>query len=91
MIYLQSFNESFCRAVEYYNAIHPKLATRFVNEVDAALQRISKFPKIGRALPKYRAWMLKEFPYSICYCEHADGNLYGLVLFHHKQKEPHLS
>ena len=88
MIYLQPFNESFCRAIDFYNATHPKLAARFVNEVKTALEQIAKYPKIGRAFPKYRAWMLKEFPYSICYCENEDGNLYGLVLFHHKQKEP---
>jgi plasmid stabilization system protein ParE len=64
MIYLRPFNDSFCRAVDFYNAIHPKLATRFVKEVEAALEQISKYPKIGRAFPKYRAWMLKEFPYS---------------------------
>jgi plasmid stabilization system protein ParE len=89
MIYLKSFNESLCLAVDYYNAIDRKVATRFVNEVDTALRQISKFPKSGRAFPKYRTMMLKEFPYSICYCEHTDGNLYGLVLFHHKQKEPY--
>ena len=90
MKYLQPFHESFCRAIDYYNSIDPKLATRFLNDVEQVLAQIRKFPKIGRSLPKYRVLRLKEFPYSICYYEKPEGNLYGLVLFHHKQKEPRI-
>ena len=90
MKYLLPFHESFCRAIDYYNSIDPKLAIRFVNDVEQRLAQIIRFPKIGRLLPKYRALMLKEFPYSICYYENPEGDLYGLVLFHHKQKEPRI-
>ena len=88
MIYLRQFNDSFCEGIEYYNSIHPKLAARFVAAVDLALGQIMKYPKIGRQFRNYRAYLLKDFPYSICYSESSEGELRGLVLFHHKQKEP---
>jgi plasmid stabilization system protein ParE len=91
MKYLHPFYESFCRAIDYYKAIDRRLAASFVKEVESALKQIIKFPKIGRAFPKYRVLLLKNFPYSVCYYQNSEGELYGLVLFHHKQKEPDLN
>jgi len=88
MKYLAAFHESLCRGLDYYKSIDGKLALRFLNEVEAALEKIRQFPKIGKAMPKYRVLILKEFPYSICYYEKPQGTLYGLVLYHHKQKQP---
>lgn len=89
MIYLRPFSESLYRAIDYYKSIHPKVAARFTDELESALLTIGKFPKIGHVHPKYRAFALKNFPYSICYYQDLEGFLYGLVLFHHKQKEPY--
>jgi len=91
MKHLRPFHESLCRAVDYYDGIDPNLAMRFIQEVDRAVEQIRRFPKIGRAFPKYRMLVLKDFPYSICYYEKPQGMLYGLVLSHHKQKEPRIS
>ena len=55
-------------AVRYYKAIDPKLATRLVDEFDAALRRISLFPRGWKPIgPKLRQCSLKVFPYVVIY------------------------
>jgi len=90
MRFLRPFEESFCRAVDYYNAIDKNLASRFVDAVEKAQTEIASFPKIGKPVKNYRVLLLKEFPYSLCYYENPPGELVGLVLYNHKQKEPEI-
>jgi len=88
MRFLRAFDESFCQAVDYYGGIDGKIASRFVDAVERAQMEIIRFPKIGKSVKSYRVLLLKEFPYSLCYYENPPGELVGLVLFHHKQKDP---
>ena len=88
MRFLTTFSESFLQAVDYYAAIDSKLARRFIETVDRAQRKIAQFPKLGKPAKNYRALLLQEFPYSICYREDLDGEFVALVLFHHKQKKP---
>lgn len=90
MKFLTTFSEDFLNAVDYYAAIDKKLARRFIEAVDCAQREIIRFPKIGKPAKNYRAFLLQEFPYSICYREDLEGDLVALVLFHHKQKEPRI-
>lgn len=88
MILYSTFHDSFFRAVDYYAAIDGRLATRFIDVVERAKRDIARFPGVGRTHKTYRALPLKDFPYSICYCETAQRGIVCLVLYHHKQSEP---
>lgn len=88
MKFLSPFNESFFKAVDYYQAIDRKLALRFIDALERVKTRLGRFPKSGKQMKGYRIVQVKGFPYSVCYCEGDTGELIGLVLYHHKQQEP---
>jgi plasmid stabilization system protein ParE len=90
MKYLSTFSDSLYQAIDRYHAIDKKLARRFVEAVDHATQEVIRFPKIGRLKGRYRKLPVRDFPYQFCYSENLDGELVALVLFHNKQREPHV-
>lgn len=90
MRFLRSFHESFHCAVDYYDAIDKNLARRFIDAVDQAQHDIERFQKLGRPIGKFRLLSLKGFPYRFCYQADFEGELVAVVLFHHKQREPHV-
>jgi toxin ParE1/3/4 len=62
--------------VAHYAEIDVMLAYRFVDELEAAIHHIQKYP--GTGFPRYadilkmnglRHWMLNRFPYTIFYFE----------------------
>ena len=63
----------------YYLDQSAALATRFVDELEAALLHISKHPGMGSprykselAIAGLRFWQFHRLPYSIFYIEHED-------------------
>jgi len=91
MKFLRSFNQALVKAVDYYKAIDPKLANRFVDAVDAAVKSVIEFPRIGRQIKNGREYLLKGFPYSFCYQEDFEGNLAASTLFHYKKSGERIS
>ena len=91
MKFLRSFNQALVEAVDYYKAIDPRLAKRFVDAVDEAQKSIDAFPKIGRLIKNGRECLLRDFPYSFCYQEELDGNLVASTLFHYKKSGERIS
>ncbi len=75
-------------AAEYYEEKVRGLGVDFVDEVDAATDRILRFPDAwGRLAGDYRHCCLRRFPYSIIYTrESSDGIL--IVSIFHQSREP---
>lgn len=55
-------------AIKYYAKIHGELALRFVEEVEAAVQRAREFPEVyGRIGIGLRHVVTRRFPFLIVY------------------------
>src|SRR6185437_7909195 len=61
-------NADYSSVVRWYLNINPNLASRFTEEVDAILQRLSRMPYAFPVLSgAFRQALLKRFPYLIYY------------------------
>ena len=79
-------------AVVWYDGQRPGLGLEFVQAVDVALERISRWPEIGRRVPGVpkdvpaRRFPVTRFPYHIAYMEW-DGVI-RLLAFAHDSRKP---
>jgi len=75
----------FDEAVRYYDHELPGLGFRFLQEVDAAVERIRLFPE-GWALigKRTRRCMVKGFPYALLYTVEGDEIVVAAVAHLHR-------
>ena len=79
-------------AAVWYDSQRPGLGLEFVQAVDAALERIARWPQIGRHIPGVpndvpaRRCPVHRFPYHIAYLEWE--GVIRLLAFAHDSREP---
>lgn len=78
------------RIVEWYQAIQPSLANRFLEELDHLYDLIEKYPLSGRTYKKHlREIGMSRFPFVILY-EYDDSIGKALIvhgLFHYNMRQ----
>jgi toxin ParE2 len=75
-------------AAEFYENRVSGLGVDFLNEVDAAMERILSFPEAWGPLgEKYRRCHLRRFPYSMIYSIQNDEEILVVSVFH-QSREP---
>jgi plasmid stabilization system protein ParE len=75
-------------AAEFYDSRVPGLGVDFLDEVDAAINRILRFPDAWGPLgQKYRRCHLRRFPYSVIYSIQMDAQILIISVFH-QSREP---
>lgn len=78
-------------ACDYYAGIDPGLSTRFVDDVDAAIERIVMFPRGAPAVDGFdmlRRARMRRFPYGIFYQHTAAGDLLVVRVLHSRRHHP---
>jgi plasmid stabilization system protein ParE len=79
-------------AAVWYDGQRPGLGREFVEAVDAALERIARWPQIGRRVPGVpndvpaRRFPVTRFPYYIVYLEW--DSVIRLLAFAHDSRKP---
>jgi len=69
-------------AAEFYEKSVPGLGSDFIDEVDAAIERILDFPDAwSRISEDYRHCNLRRFPYTIIYTRY-EGEILIVSIFH---------
>ena len=72
----------FYNILIWYNEVNNQVADKFINEIDTALNNLSKNPKIGSKYKfKIRKYVLIKFPYIIFYVEE-ESEVIILAIFH---------
>jgi plasmid stabilization system protein ParE len=75
-------------AAEYYEERVQGLGGDFLMELDAAIDRILRFPDAwGRLSEDYRHCSLRRFPYAIIYARDSDQEILVVSIFH-QSREP---
>lgn len=75
-------------SVEYYEDKVPGLGADFLDEVDAAIDRIMKFPEAwGNLGGRYRRCNLRRFPFSVIYPIQTGPEIVIVSVFH-QSREP---
>ena len=75
-------------AAEYYDERVSGLGADFLDEVEAAIERMLLFPEAwGKLGNEYRRCHLRRFPYSIIYLIQAEQEIVVVSLFH-QSREP---
>ena len=87
--FVSAANTELDEAVRYHDHELPGLGYRFFQEVDAAVERIRRFPqgwtKVGK---RTRRCLLKAFPYALLYTVEGDDIL--VVAVAHLHRDPKL-
>ena len=74
-------------ATDYYRAVGPDLADRFLDEIDAAVARIVANPGAWAPLGKgIRRCRLTRFPYSVVY--RVEGDEIEVYAIAHQRRRP---
>lgn len=74
-------------AAEFYGERVPGLGADFVDEVDAAINRILQFPEAWSRLSEgFRRCSLRRFPFSLIYTLLDDGEVLIVAVFHHSRE-----
>jgi plasmid stabilization system protein ParE len=75
-------------SAEFYEERVSGLGADFLDEVDAAIDRILQFPEAwGRLGANYRKCNLRRFPYSVIYSIQSDEEIVIVSVFH-QSREP---
>lgn len=75
-------------AAEFYDNRVSGLGADFIDEVDAAMDRILCFPEAWGSLGgEYRRCHLRRFPYSVIYLIRKDSGILVISVFH-QSREP---
>ena len=70
-------------AAEYYDRQVAGLGADFIDEVDASVERILRFPQAwGRISENFRHCNLRRFPYAIIYTIQDGGEVLIVSVFH---------
>lgn len=75
-------------AAEYYDSKVPGLGAGFLDELDAAIQRILQFPEAWSMISRpFRHCSLRRFPYTIIYSIPTKHEILIVSVFH-QNREP---
>lgn len=75
-------------AAEFYDSRVPGLGADFLDEIDAAMDRILCFPEAWGSLGgTYRRCHLRRFPYSVIYSIQTNAEILVISVFH-QSREP---
>jgi toxin ParE1/3/4 len=86
-----SAREQFLAAIAYIASENPAAARRVRARVEKALNRLCRFPNVGRRIPEFPELPHRELivsPYRIFY--RVDGKLIWIVAVWHGAQEPKL-
>ena len=73
-------------AIDYYNDIEPGLGASFLEEIEAAIVLVEKFPSLGVEIGNgIRRCLVRRFPYAVLYSVEADRVLI-LAIMHTRRK-----
>ncbi|MFV0460697.1 MAG: type II toxin-antitoxin system RelE/ParE family toxin [Actinomycetales bacterium] len=75
-------------ACDYYSTIDPQLSTRFVDDVDAAIERIVMFPNGAPPVDGFdglRRARLRRFPYGVFYQKTTESDLLIVRVLHSRR------
>jgi toxin ParE1/3/4 len=81
----------FRAAARWYEERQPGLGTEFLEAVDAALDRIARFPSAGASVPRLPADLpvrrapVKRFPYHVVYL-HLKSTIRVLAVAHDRRR-----
>jgi len=79
-------DEEYARAVEYYAAITPKLASRFYDEIERLIREVRRQPeRFLRFSPPAQRAMARKFPYSVVYLDQPD-RIWIVAIMHAKRR-----
>ena len=71
--YLEEADREFQEHIGYFDDISRTVATKFVDDVEAAVGEIRRYPQIGAPLTRHvRKRVLTSFRYSILYIDTPD-------------------
>ena len=74
-------------AAEFYEDKQPGLAHRFLSEVEAAVERIERYPEMwARVSPRLRRCLVHRFPFAVFY--HADAEEIQIVAVADLRRDP---
>ena len=72
-------------AATFYEGEAVGLGVRFLEEVEAALDRLRTHPEIGAPAASFRKLVLKKFPFSLIYALE-ENELVVVAVAHHRQR-----
>lgn len=78
-------------ATDYYTGLDAQLGGRFVDDLDAAIERIVMFPKGAppvEGFDELRRARMRHFPYGIFYQQTPAGDLLIVRLLHARRHAP---
>ncbi len=75
-------------AANYYEGKVPGLGSDFIDEADAAISRVLRFPEAwGRLSDQFRHCNFRRFPYTVIYTIQSHGEILVVSVFH-QSREP---
>lgn len=84
--YLDEAEQELQEHIDYFDGVSRTVAGKFVDEVEAALQEIRRYPQIGAVLTRHvRKRVLTRFKYSILYIETPDEIIVVAVVPHRRR------
>lgn len=78
-------------AVDYYRGIDQQLSTRFIDDVDAAIERIVMFPLGSPPVEEFEALRrarMRQFPYGLFYEQTPADHLLIVRVLHSRRDYP---
>ena len=85
-LYLEEADREFQEHIGYFDGVSRIVATKFVDDVEAAVSEIRQYPKIGAPLTRHvRKRVLTRFKYSILYVETPDEIIIVAIAPHRRR------
>jgi len=78
-------------AVDYYRGIDPELSARFIDDVDAVIDRVMVFPKGSPPVEGFdnlRRARMRQFSYGLFYQQTQAGDLLLVRVLHSRRHHP---
>jgi plasmid stabilization system protein ParE len=86
--FLSPAQEEIQEAAQFYDARVPGLGADFLEELDAAIQRILQFPEAWGVISEpFRHCSLRRFPYTVIYTVPTKREVLIVSVFH-QNREP---
>lgn len=84
--YLEEADQEFQEHIGYFVGISLIVATKFVDDVEAAVREIRQYPEIGAPMTrKVRKRVLTDFKYSVLYVDAPDEIIIVAVAPHRRR------
>jgi toxin ParE1/3/4 len=84
--FLSAAEAEMVEAALYYDSDSPGLGQHYLTEVHQAVEKLCRFPKIGKALTsRVRSLLISRFPYSLIYYETGES-IVIIAVAHHSRR-----